>query len=442
MAEINTLQDNTSFRGDGNQTRILSLIRASGGMTRAKVAECAALSILTTKKCVRELIDEGVIIESGTENSTGGRKASILKINPDHRYALAADIGAYSAKIGIVRLDGSILEEEYVTAQERHIPASIIGVDELKQKLKALMHKYGRDKFIGLGIGVSGLVDHVGKIVRFCPNLSGWNNINVKEEFQDFLGMPAYVDTSARCTALAEQYFGAGKNVKNQIYVSIGYSISIGIIINSYLFRGSAGTSGELGHVTAITGGSICTCGNYGCLENYATLPIIIGNIRKELTDYKGYSPLAELIAIKSKSKTNAEDKSKLKTSSKDMPGTIPLDEPPGGSHPLELEDVRCALEKGDKIVLNELVKAGGLLGTVLANMVNILNPELIILGGGVVENFPMIVDEVERSIKKQSLIMTYQNLSVKKSLLGYGAAITGSALQAINRFFGQDPGC
>ncbi|MDD5602992.1 MAG: ROK family transcriptional regulator [Eubacteriales bacterium] len=432
MAETNTLQNNTPFRDDNNQTRILSLIRDSDGMTRAGIAEAAALSILTTKKYVRELIDEGIIIESGTEESTGGRKAGILKINPGHKYTLAADIGAHSVKIGIVRLDGSILENEYITAQEGQIPARIISVDELRKKLKALMQKHDTDKFIGLGIGVSGLADHAGGIIRFCPNISGWNNINVKDEFQDFLGIPAYVDTSARCTALAEQHFGAGKSIGNQVYVSIGYSISTGIIINSHLFRGAAGASGELGHVTAITGGSLCTCGNYGCLENYVTLPIIIWNIRKALTNYRGYSPLAELMALKGKLKAGAKDEAK----------TASGDDPLKSSKSFELEDVRYALEKGDKIVLNELSKAGDLLGTVLANMVNILNPELIILGGGVVENFPIIVDEVERSIRKQSLIVTYQNLSVKKSALGYGGAISGSALQVINLFFGQDPGC
>jgi len=386
-----------------NQKIILKLIYNKIGITRAELANETGFSTLTTTKFVSEFIADGIVSEDGTLESTGGRKAVKLKINPDFLYVLSVDIGTYSAKIGIVRLDGSILYREVITTKTSNIPSKVIEVKQLKNKLKELLTTYGKEKFLGLGIGISGLVDYDNKTILFCPNIDGFNGVNVREEFEKFLEIPVFVDTSARCMALAEQRLGIGKNIKNQIFVSIGYGIGAGIIADSKIFRGASGASGELGHVKTQNSNDLCSCGKYGCLEIYATLPMIISRIKVTLKQFHGFSPLKTLIS---------------------------------DINDITTEDIVKASMEGDKIVNDILTDIGKMIGVVLSNMANILNPELIVLGGGVIEYLPLVFEEAKRTTKQQSLVTVYQNLSFERSSLGFNCSIIGCAMQLISKYF------
>jgi len=210
--------------------------------------------------------------------------------------------------------------------------------------------------------------------------------------------------------ALTEQKFGFGKDVPNMIFVSVGHSIGAGIISDSQLFRGAKGISGELGHVQVLSQDKrYCSCGNYGCLEVYVTLPVIINKMRLGLKNFHGYSPAKELI---------------------------------GDLGSLDLDTVKRCVQTGDKIIHEVLTDTGTLLGSAVSNMVNILNPNLVIFGGGVIENFPLVAEEAERTIMKRSLVPISQDLSIKSSSLGPDAPIVGCALQLINQFIYDQAAC
>lgn len=383
-----------------NKKNLLRIIYKEEGLTRNELVARSGLALITVTKFVAELISDGIVEEYGTLESTGGRKSSLLRINPNYAYIVGIDIGAYSTQIGVVKINGEIIEKEFIVA-DKNIPSQGISIEEVCNKIENIIKKFGSNRLLGIGVGISGMVKPDEGRVIFCPNISGWDGINVVDVLNSRFSVPVFLDTSSRCMALAEQWFGIGKGIKNQIFVSIGHSISAGIIFDSKIFRGSGGFSGELGHVQVDENGVRCTCGNYGCLEDYATLPVIIARIMNSLAEFKGYSPLKNII---------------------------------NNVGYLDKDNLLQALKDGDKIVYEELMYAGKLIGIALANMINIINPELVVFGGGVIENFPFITEKIERTIRERALITAQQNLAVRNSSQSWDGPIKGCFLLLISK--------
>lgn len=385
-----------------NQIQILQHIRRRGRITRSELVEVSGFKLLTVTKTVARFLDDGLIVEAGYEDSTGGRKATLLSINPHFRYTLAVDMGASGARIGVVGMDGTVIEDELVKKEYR-MPAHHLSVEELREKLALLLEKYGRERILGLGIGISGTVRHSEGRILFCPNLSGWNDVDVAEEFGNPLGIPVLVDTVARCMALAEFTLGAGKDTPNQVTVSVGTSVSAGIIMDGRIYRGGDEAAGEIGHTTVRENGGLCTCGNIGCLENYVNQHLIVRQVNRRLQDVKGYSPLRALVQE--------------------------------GEKPTP-EQIRQAAEEGDLQVLEVLADCADTMGTAISYLANIVNPQVIILGGRAIEHYPMLVDEVKRVVKRRSAMVTQRNLAIRASGLQERSTLIGSALQVIDALF------
>lgn len=386
-----------------SQNEILKEIYLEPGITRKRLAELTGISGRSILKYVAEFLEKEIVINYGTKNSTGGRNAVRLAINPDFLLALAVDIGSYATKIGVVNMHGEIIKDEFIS-YDKDKGQSLITPAELRSKLSTLISEFGIKRFIGLGMSITGLVDSEKKFIQFAPNIRTFNHIDVVKEFEEPLKIPVCLDASARCLALAEQRHGFGKGVKNQIFISVGHSISAGIIINDHLFSGSCGTAGEIGHVKVASNDIRCTCGNYDCLEIYSTLTMIRGKIATKVFNFHGYSPTANLVA-------NIKD--------------------------FTLEHVTKGIDLKDKIVMECISEAGKYLGYAVSHMVNALNPDLIVFGGSVTELLPSVIDEAISTINELGLISAIQNLRIEKSNLGYKSAIIGSATQVSNSFFG-----
>ena len=381
------------------QIEVLKKIYLQPGITRKELSEQTGISGRSIIKFVSEFLENGIVINFETILKTGGRNATGLAINPDFLFVLAVDIGSYSTKIGVVNLHGKVIADDFIYTRN-------VSLQSLKEQLTLYLNKFGKERFAGIGIGITGLIDHSNKFIRFSPNIPLFNNIDIVKEFEQPFGLPVCLDTSARCLSLAEQKYGYGKDVKNQIFVSVGRSISAGIIINNRLFNGSNGVSGEIGHICCENKKLRCTCGNYDCLELYSTLPMIVGTTANAVFNFQGYSPTAKLVNDK-------ED--------------------------FSWRHVIKGFELKDKIVTECIEKAGNRLGYVLSSLVNTLNPELLVFGGSVTELLPPVIDQAIKTINELSLITAIQNLTVKKSELGNKAAIIGSAIQVMNKFFGVE---
>ena len=389
-----------------NQMTLLRLLRSKKQVTRAELTEISGLSTLTVTKTVSEFLSHGLICEYGRTLSTGGRKAVSLGLNPEYGYALSVDIGAPSVKIGIIDLTGEVMFREYIYDRDPgfpKIPSFIITPSEVASRLRVLLEEYGRESCLGVGFGISGIIDKERESVVFCPNIAGWDSFNIIDYFVRELGVPVFLDTSARCMALGEQYYGSAVGIDDFVLVSIGFSVAAGIVVNGKMFRGGNGSAGELGHTLVKDTEEICTCGNKGCLELFVTVPMIVSRIKESLKLSWDYSLVKSIIPR--------------------------LDD-------IDIMTVIKADDLGDKIVYREIAEVGNIIGIALANMAKLLNPNKIILSGGLVDALPLISNSAESAVRSRCLSTVGQNLTFSNASLGKDCAIIGCATQALNSFF------
>jgi predicted NBD/HSP70 family sugar kinase len=397
MIDISCYHDDTSL-----QKKTLRTIYERKLVSRAELTEILGLSLTSITKHVNALLADGIIAECGTLGSTGGRKTNLLGINPEYAYILGVDIGGY-----VVRMDGSLVEDWFIKNPQVCMPVGNLGPDGLQDKISQIFSLYDKNRFLAVCVGISGLVNHeTGKVI-FCPNLAGWNDVNLAERLQNAFGLPVFVDTSARCMALAEQLYGAGAGVADQILVSLGNDgIASALILNSRLYRGGSGFAGEIGHVMCSSTGARCTCGNYDCLELSATLMMIRSIIAGDARKLQAYSPLLQL---------------------------LPAD---WNYDALTPEIIRQALEAGDKLCFETVMTAGRHAGIALSNLLNVINPSLVVLGGSVVEFFPSILETIRSTIRERVLVPIGQNLDVRPARLDWRGAVIGSAVMAHEELF------
>lgn len=389
---------------------VLKTIYAHKKITRAEIGEKTGLSMTSVTKFTRSLIEDTIVHECGTLESTGGRKTTLLAINPEYAYIIGVDLGGYADKIAIVRMDGSLVREWYIPDENSatQLITAGIGYKGLCDRIEQIFNQYGRKRFLAVCVGVSGMVDHQNGHIVFCPNLSGWDGFDLSDQLAKRFDIPVFVDTSARCMALAEYHYGCGQNVAHQIFVSLGYSsIAAALIVDHKLYRGSQSFAGEIGHVMSSDEGVTCTCGNVDCLELSATLKMIISRVYGKVKDFSGLSPLRQ-----------------------HLPSDFTLAD-------ISAALIEQAIESGDKQCYEVIHDAGVKIGTALANMLNMLNPELVIIGGGVMEHFPDILKIVRDTVRKRSLITVQQNLEIKKATLGWRGSVIGSTVMAHLKMLG-----
>ena len=386
--------------------QILGMIYTHKQLTRKDLAQKAGLSNLTVAKIITSLIAEGTVIETETLNTKKGRKPLFLSPNPDYSYVIGIDVGSYSIKIGVVDFSGRIIEKKIQTIDIANmvVPFSVMNFPELRIHISKLVEKYGTEKFMGIGIGITGLVNSVSQTIVFCPNIRGYNNLAISSILHDEFKVPVLVDTSARCMALGEMYFGNSSNSDDLSFVSVGYSIAVGTIIGGKIFRGYSGFAGELGHVkTDIGERKVCTCGSYNCIEGYVTLPEIKNMLINKLENFKGYSLLKEKY---------------------ERAGEI------------SYEDMVSAVNMGDKVAVEGFGEVIEKLSIVLADYINLFNPSTLVLGGGFFDFFPFVLPELERELQKHCLTPSLMNVHLKLSELSVDGAIMGSAMQIIQTAF------
>lgn len=381
------------------QAEILKYVFNHGKVSRAELAQALNVSNLTVINGVKKLLEDGVLAECGTLPSERGRKVTLLSVNPELHHFLAVDIGAHTTKLAVIRFDGSIIYKEQHLNERRDVWEVYITPQLLREKIAALIQKFSKLTFSALCFCISGTVDFANKQSLFCANVQGWNGVDFQKEFGDHFDLPVYLDSSGHCYAMAERQFGLGKNISDLIFISIGHSICTGIIQGGKLLRGVSGAAGELGHIQ-VRGEQAphtwkCTCGRRNCLEMHATLPVI----RMKAQRY-----YAELDPTWIPTRNNVEADAWLKE----------------------------AFAAQDPFAVQAVENAARILGQQVATVADLLNPKMIVFGGGTIYAFPQMIETIRREILNNSLSVISQELTVELSTLGPDAALQGAALLAI----------
>lgn len=383
-----------------NQSILLNLIRTEAPISRPQLANLSGLSLVTVIKITASLLERNLILERDFAESTGGRKAGLLEINPEGGFVVGLIPQPESLTAVILNLSS-----ELVYARQWNIPLHgnyPQAMDLIVQCWEELSHEsqIARDKIIGIGFGMSGLIDAER---GFCidATLLGWKNVEISRPLEERMGIPVFVDNDVNCLTVYEKLFGQGQPYDHFLVVAIGRGVGLGIVTNGDLYRGAFGGAGEFGHTAVSTEGRFCDCGNRGCLETYVSFPGIVRNYR----EYAGITAYNSII---------------------------------GSSEQTLLEIVERA-RSGDQAAKAAMQRAGTLLGVSLANLINIFNPECIILSS---PDLNIVTDEIlvgamHQEIKQHLFSQMGKDLRFfTVEQLGYESWARGAGCLVLRHFF------
>lgn len=321
----------------------------------------------------------------------------VLKNSPK-KFFLGIDLGGSQIKFGIVSSSGEILTEGKISSFVDYGRKKIL--ENLVTVIKNLLTEAAKRKIkiSGIGIGTPGTVDQkTGRVVGACPNIPGWVGVNLKQFLQKKFKIPVFVDNDANLMTLAENRLGAGKGYKDVLGLTIGTGIGGGIVLGGKLFRGKNFAAGEIGHTIVVSNGLKCKCGSRGCLEAYAAAPAMVRGARSSIGENN--SLLKKLAGGKTDRIT---------------PGII-------------FE----ASSRNDRLARNIVKEATDFLSSGVASAVNLLNPEVVILGGGILDLKSNFLKETRRKALQKAFPSTTKNLKIVKAALGNKAGFLGAALLA-----------
>ena len=386
-----------------NKALILDVIRKHGPISRTDIAKITGLSGATVTKLVDDLIQTGFVREDGYDVSKGGRKPTLLKLVPEASFAVGVDLGASNLRAVVVNLEAKIIAKigKKTNADEGREKVFKRMIEIIYEVIEA--SGVEKERIEGIGIGISGVIDHQKGVCLFCPNIKGWENVPVKRLVEEEFGIKVSVDDSSRMMALAEHWCGLAQKVENFIFINVGVGVGSGIFTNGQIYRGSRGTAGELGHTTIDENGPRCKCGNRGCLETLVSGPAIVRRAKEALEEG----------VISLLGKMSGGDFSKLSP-----------------------EMVAEAARKGDKLAFNIMEKTGEYLGIGIANAVNLFNPELVIIGAGISRAGDLFLETVKRTVKARALHTASTSVDIKISELGDTAAAQGAAILILKDIF------
>jgi glucokinase-like ROK family protein len=347
---------------------------------------------------IHRLIEKGLVVESGRRSHGPGRQALSLAVRPDAGYIVGVDLGSFYLRVVVSDLLGNLL---YKRQMETCLSE---GRQRVVKKTFDAIHNAIREcgiprkQFRGIGMGHSGIIDSATGVVVSFPRpgqMTEWKNVPLRQMVEEEFGVPSVLEDSVRAIASAEQRFGFGRNLEDFVYIDVGMGIGAGIILNGKLYEGPGGGAGEFGHMTVEENGPLCCCGNRGCLEAVASCAAIIIAARNAI-EHGVDSKIRELVEA---------DLRKI-----------------------SIEVIAKAAQENDSLGFRVLHEAVSHIGIALADVVNLLNPSVVIFGGPLLRAAPSLLDELKRLIKQRALERSANQVQVRVSTLGSEAGALGAA--------------
>jgi glucokinase-like ROK family protein len=394
--------DNTLVR-EMNLSSVLGHLHQDGPMSRAQLAKLINLQKPTISSLVEDLIDRGLIFESGIESSGVGRPATMLRLNPNAGCIIGAEIGVGYISIVLANFIGEILwqnfeEFESLSQQEQIIAHVFRLVDEAREFTHTC-----ENRLLGIGLALPGLVDVENGLLVFSPNLQ-WHDVPLRNLFYEHTGLPVFVDNDANAAALGEHLFGVARKAQHFLFIVDSVGVGGGLFLNGDLYRGANGLAGEIGHTSLYFDQSHpCRCGNNGCWENTANLSSLYDRVRARIEVGR---PSAITSLLKN------------------------------GKSPLSLSIITQAAEVGDVEALEALYETGSALGRGIANLINIFNPEMIVVGGTLSLASKFILPSVKKIVEERALEHLRNNIVISDSAFGPDASVLGAAALVVQAIF------
>lgn len=368
-----TAPGSTASLRSANQQRVLTVLRSEGDVThtQAELARLTGLAPATVSNIVRDLVAAGLVeVESGS-----GRRGSSIRLSLGAGLVAGVDFGHSHVAVAIGDLTGRLLGELREPLDPSH--QYDVALAAATKMLGRLSDEHGAVQRVGLGVPAPVALNRV----RAAAILPGWEGVDPRQAAEDVFEVPVSVENDANLGALAEHRQGVAHGHDSSVFVKISSGVGAGIIIDNELFHGSGGTAGELGHLTLDEQGPLCRCGSRGCLEAYVS----VGNIL-EMTD--GHLPDADL------------------------------------------DTVIAAAREGNVAAYRAFEDAGLHLGWGIASVVNLLNPEVVVVGGDMARAGDLLLESTRIGLRRHALD-TLAVTPILPSELGERASLVGAVLLA-----------
>jgi glucokinase-like ROK family protein len=393
-----------------NMRAMLSMLRQHGYVSRASLAELTGLSTTTVSNLVAELLAQGIVIEDGAirpaSRQGAGRPRTPLSLVPEARCAVGIHIGVGQIRVAVGGLRANLLGHLSMGHALDRSPRKVLH--DTAALVEECLSQSGadRNRVVGVGVGASGLVNpHTGVNVM-APNL-GWRDVPIQEILVQHLALPVCVDNNARAMALGEALFGVGRDVHAVAFVYARVGVGAGFVVGERLYRGSAAGAGEIGHTTIVPdGGEPCRCGNSGCLETLVSEPAFVR--------------LAETLAEQDRAGI-------LATYLERDQGTT-------------IDRIFGAARAGDPAAQAMLKERACYMGIALANLVNVLNPDLIVLGGVFAQGQDLLLPTTEKVMRQRAFANLGAQVQIRASSFGPKAGTVGAVALALHTFFYHQP--
>jgi predicted NBD/HSP70 family sugar kinase len=339
-----------------NRQITLNFLRRHQPMSRADLARRSGLQRSTVSAIVDQLIDEGWVTEGAIGWAPRGRRPRFLHLNAERAGIIGVDLRPETTTVGLAGVDARFLSQTvWPTPREPEL-----FIRELARSVASLRSAHPRIVCEGIGVSLPGRVDRSGRLI-FAPNL-GWQDVDLKAKLEASIGLPVALDNAANACALSELWFGDHpEHLKHLVAVTVSEGIGVGLLLNGQLVHGAHAMSGEFGHVSIDEAGPLCSCGNRGCWERYASNSAAIRYFM-ELAGDAG---------------------------------------PSRDQSPLRFDDILRRAEEGDRRAIDALTRMGRFLGIGMAALATGLAPEVIVVVGDVTEAWsrvgPFVIEEVRR---------------------------------------------
>lgn len=387
-----------------NKHAVLDLIRFTpGGISRAELAQRMDLSRAAMTAIVNDLLEYDVIRETEARNGQSGRPPIILEVNPAHGQVIGIDMGATHLTIALANFAAQVLDEIEIPFDITQGPEPCLA--QAEALLTELLEKNNLrlEHIMALGVGVPGpIVSEEGMVIA-PPIMPGWDGYPIRQRLQAHWNIPVSLNNDAELGALGEWAYGAGRGESHLAYIKVGSGVGAGLLLNGQIYQGSTGSAGEIGHLTVDENGPACDCGNTGCLEAVAGGKAIAHQGQEAVQ--KGQRTLLSSMG--------------------------PVEE-------LTARDVAAAARRGDLVSQQIITRAGSYLGIAIAGLVNLFNPRMVVVGGGVSQAGDLLLQPIRDTIQRRSLPGAARTVKINTAILRRRSSSMGAVVQALSNALHQ----
>jgi predicted NBD/HSP70 family sugar kinase len=388
-----------------NQLTVLRQVRERGPISRVELQHRTKLSWGTITSAIKELLARGVIEELGAVATGVGRRPVKLDLNTRRNHVLGLDMGTQAVRSVLVDVKGRIIDQEHAPldpdGSRPELLNALLGAARKMVEGSRLLE----GSLAGIGIAAPGAVDYKRGIGRYAPHHPNWREVPLKARFEKQFGVPCFVDHVSNCFAVSEKLFGQGRELDSFICVLLGSGVSAGIVINGQVYRGAENFSGEFGHTTIDPNGPPCACGSRGCLEVYAS-GLALARIGAEEAHRASSRRLLALAGGETGKVT----------------GEL-------------LYEAACQGDRQARAIFRQM---GKLLGVGVGNLINLFNPERIILGGQVSKANEFFMPSLQESLKRHAWHGSSRDVRISQLENG---PLLGAVAIVLQEIFSHIPG-